>query len=111
MENDPKTMLKQLVSNLELASMRAYALIDPETGFHHASRLHFMARLLTVLSSEAAEVMKEAYPSEHLLTVKLHEPTVNLDWAMEHAQLLMDQQITNGLGVPREHYDSPTYTE
>lgn len=117
MENDPKTLLKQLISNLELAEMRARQLYQ-DPGFSYSSRMSILVRLAKLMHTEAVGVMEDAFPAgPEGPAVVLYEPLELdcLDWKLEQKKLLEDQQmmddLTKGLGVPKEYYEPPTHSE
>lgn len=96
MENDPKTLLMQLISNLELAEMRAEQLTDPETGFCLHSRIRYIPRIVETLLDEVREVMKEAFPPESELDKSIR---------------LLQDKIYQEVAVPKHFYDSPIQVE
>lgn len=96
MENDPKTLLMQLVSNLELAEMRAEQLTDPETGFCLHSRIRYVPRIIDCLLDEVKDILNEAFPPENLLDQSIR---------------LLQEQIHQDVGVPATYYEPSNQTE
>lgn len=96
MENDPKTLLMQLISNLELAEMRAEQLTDPETGFCLHSRIRYVPRIVDALLDEVKSIMNEAFP-----------PESELDRSIR----LLQDKIQEEVAVPKHFYDSPIQVE